>query len=87
MKVLDYDDRGATIRMDQRELLLAMALVQEGRASFDCNNESGQALDQLFSSANVLVEQARREQVKLNLKQQKISTVVAPGSDLQQDAS
>jgi hypothetical protein len=87
MKVLDYDDQGATVRLDQRELLLAMALVQEGRASFGCDNASGKALDQLLSSANVLVEQARREQLRLSLKQQKIRTVVAPGADLRQDAS
>jgi len=87
MKILEHDGRGATIQLEQRELLLVMALVQEGRASFGCDTESGQALDQLFSSANVMVEQARRDDIKMSMQQQKISTVVVPGSELQQDAS
>lgn len=87
MKILKHDGRGATLQFDQRELLLTMALVQEGRASFGCNTESGQALDQQFSSANVMVEEARREVLKLSMQQQKISTVVEPDTDLQQDVS
>jgi hypothetical protein len=87
MKILKHDGRGATIRLEQQELLLVMALVQEGRTSFGCNTESGQALDQLFSSANVMVEQTRRDNIRLKMQQQKISTVVAPGSELRQDAS
>ena len=59
MKILKHDSLVATFHLDQRELLLVMALVQEGRASFGCDTESGQALDELFSSANLLVEQAR----------------------------
>jgi hypothetical protein len=87
MKILEYDARGATLRLDQRELLLVMALVQEGRTSFGCDTESGLALDQLFSSANILVEQARRDDLRQTMQQQKISTVVAPGAELQKDAS
>jgi len=87
MKILEHDGQGATIRLDQRELLLVMALVQEGRASFGCNTESGVALDQLFSSANVLVEEARRRNLKQSMRRQKISTVVPPESDYRQDAS
>lgn len=87
MKILEYDAHSATVQLDQRELLLVMALVQEGRISFGCDTESGKALDQLFSSANVLVEQARRDQLKLTMQQQKISTVVAPRTEFQKDAS
>jgi hypothetical protein len=87
MKILQHNAQGATIQLDQRELLLVMALVQEGRESFKCNTESGKALDQLFSSANVLVEEARRENLKMTMQQQKISTVVCPQPELQQDAS
>ena len=87
MKLLEHNAQGATIKLDQRELLLVMALIQEGRESFGCNTDSGKALDQLFSSANVFVEGARRKNLKKTMQQQKISTVVAPESELQQDAS
>ena len=87
MNLLEHSARGATIQLDQRELLLVMALVQEGRESFGCHTESGLALDQLFSSANVLVEQARRKSLKKSMLQQKISTVVSPNSNPHKDAS
>jgi hypothetical protein len=87
MKLLEHSAQGATIQLDQRELLLVMALVQEGRESFGCHTESGRALDQLFSSANVLVEQARRENLKKTMLQQKIGIVVLPESGLHKDAS
>ena len=86
MNILEHNAQGATIHLDQRELLLVMALLQEGRESFGCNTNSGKALDQLFSSANVLVEEARRKGLKLT-QQQKISTVASPDPELQQDAS
>ncbi len=86
MNILEHNDQGATIHLEQRELLLVMALLQEGRESFGCNTNSGKALDQLFSSANVLVEEARRKGLKLT-QQQKISTVASPEPELQQDAS
>ena len=87
MNILEHNAQGATIKLDQRELLLVMALIQEGRESFGCNTDSGKALDQLFSSANVFVEEARRKNLKKTMQQQKISTVVAPESEPQQDAS
>ena len=87
MNILEHNAEGATIQLDQRELLLVMALLQEGRESFGCNTNSGKALDQLFSSANVLVEEARRKSLKKTMQQQKISTVAAPESELQKDAS
>ena len=87
MKILEHDAQGATVRLDQRELLLVMALVQEGRLSFGCDTESGKALDELFSRANVLVEQARRSSLKRTMQRQKISTVIPPETDYPQDAS
>lgn len=60
VSILEYGAKGATIRLDQRELLLVMALIQECRESFGCNTDSGRALDELFTSANRLVEEARR---------------------------
>ena len=87
MNILEHDAQGATIRLDQRELLLVMALVQEGRVSFGCDTESGRALDQLFSSANILVEEARRSSLKRSMQRQKISIVVPPEPDYPQDAS
>ena len=60
MDLLDYDDEGATLRLEQRELLMLMALIQEGRDSFSCTSRIGAELDGLVSSANILVEQERR---------------------------
>ena len=87
MNILEHSAEGATIQLDQRELLLVMALLQEGRESFECNTDIGKALDQLFCSANVLVEEARRKSLKKTMQQQKISTVASPELELQQDAS
>ena len=75
MNLLEHNAQGATIHLDQRELLLVMALIQEGRQSFGCNTDTGKALDELFSSANVLVEEARRSSLKKTMVRQKISMV------------
>jgi hypothetical protein len=72
MNILEHSAQGATLRLDQRELLLVMALIQEGRESFGCNTVSGQALDALFSTANAMVEQARRRSLKQFVVWQKI---------------
>jgi hypothetical protein len=77
MNILEHDTQGATIRFDQRELLLVMALVQEGRESFGCNTDSGKAVDELFSLANLLVEDARRGNLKHPRIRQKIHLVAA----------
>ena len=87
MKLLDHDAQGATIQFGQRELLLVMALIQEGRESFGCNTQTGRVLDEFFSSANVKVEEARRKSLEKTMLRQKISTVAAPEPDLQKDAS
>ena len=84
MNILEHNGKGATIHLDQRELLMVMALVQEGRDSFECNGLSGKALDQLFSTANIMVEEARRNDLKKNMMQQKIGTVAAPASSSDQ---
>ena len=60
MNLLNHNTKGATFHLDGRELLMVMALVQEGRDSFECDGDTGQALDEMFCSAVVLVEQARR---------------------------
>lgn len=87
MNLLEHDAHGATIRLEQQELLLVMALVQEGRDSFGCETPSGQALDRLLRSANLLVEEARRENLKATMLRHKIGTVVPPEPGHPQDAS
>lgn len=87
MDILEHTARGATIQLDQRELLLVMALIQEGRESFGCHTDSGRALDDFFCSVNVLVEETRRETVRKTMLRHKISTVASPEPDLHQDAS
>ena len=59
MNLINHNAEGATIHLNPRELLMVMALVQEGRCSFECEGETGQALDQLFCSAVVKVQEAR----------------------------
>jgi hypothetical protein len=87
MNILNHNAQGATVQLDQRELLLVMALIQEGRESFECNTDSGKALDKLFSSANVLVEQARRANLEKTMIQQKIRTVASPEPAMRNDAA
>ena len=87
MNILEHDAHGASIQLNQRELLLVMALVQEGRQSFGCTTDTGKALDELFSSANVLVEEARREALKKSMVRHKISLVATLENALHKDAS
>lgn len=75
ISLLEHSAEGATVQLDQRELLLVMALIQEGRESFGCNTDTGKALDQFFSSTNVQVEEARRKQIKKAMMRQTISVV------------
>lgn len=76
ISLLEHSAEGATIQLGQRELLLLMALIQEGRESFGCNTDTGEALDQFFCSTNIQVEEARRKQLKKALMRQKITAVV-----------
>lgn len=78
MNLISHTAQGATIQLGQRELLLVMALIQEGRESFGCDTDTGKALDQFFCSANVLVEETRRETLKNSMLRQKISLVATP---------
>ncbi len=87
MNLLEYDGHGATIRLGQRELLLVMALIQEGRESFGCVTDTGESLDEFFCSVNLNVEQTRRKHLSRSLMRQKIGTVAAPQSQRQQDVS
>ena len=64
MSILEHSADGATIRFDQRELLLGMTLMEEGRKYLACHTDSARVLDEVFTSANVLVEVARRKKLK-----------------------
>lgn len=87
MNLLEYDGHGATIQLGQRELLLVMALIQEGREAFGCNTDTGKALDQFFCSVNLNVEQTRRKHLTKSLMRQKIGTVAALQSEARKDVS
>ena len=87
MNLLDHNAQGATFHLDQRELLMVMALVQEGRDSFECEGKTGRAIEQLFCSAVVMVEEARYMEMKKNGLLQKVGQVAEPQPDLQQEIS
>jgi hypothetical protein len=87
MRIVEHNSHGATLHLDQRELLMVMALVQEGRDSFECNGQTGRALDELFSSANIMVEEARRADLRNNMLQQTIETFVINEDDSQDNVS
>jgi len=65
MNLLKHNAQGATIHLDERELLMIMALVQEGRVSFECDSPTGRALDELFSQAVILVGEARKTSLEV----------------------
>ena len=65
MDLLNHNAEGATIHLDARELLMIMALIQEGRIAFECDSPTGLALDKLFSNAVVLVEEARKSRLQM----------------------
>ncbi len=77
MKILRYTSKSAVIDLSQPELLLAMALIQEGREALQCNSDASKALDTLFVSANILVEQARRKALKRRTSEHGGNVVVA----------
>ncbi len=60
MNLVNHNAEGATIHLDPRELLMVMALVQEGRCSFECEGQTGSDLDRLFCAAVTRVQEARR---------------------------
>jgi hypothetical protein len=59
MKLLNHDAEGASIHLDETELRMVMVLIQEGRLAFECDSPTGEALDALFRSAAMLVQEAR----------------------------
>ncbi|MEZ5573876.1 MAG: hypothetical protein R3E64_17955 [Halioglobus sp.] len=83
----DHSASAVTIGMDQGELLLVMALVQEGRQSFGCNTDAGRAVEALFCSAKVLVEYACRRNLTRPLMRQRIQQVATPEPAQQRDSS
>jgi hypothetical protein len=87
INLLEHSAQGATIQLGQRELLLVMALIQEGRESFGCNTDTGEALDEFFSVTNVHVEEARRKVQKKAMMRQKIRLVIEPYTATRKGAS
>jgi hypothetical protein len=77
INLLHHDAESAVIELGQRELLLLMALVKEGRDSNGCDASHGTLLDDFFISANVLVEKARREVLKTQTVGGMASKIVA----------
>jgi len=59
MNLLNHNAVGATIHLEEKELLMLTMLIQEGRISFECDSPTGQALDHLFRQATMLVNRAR----------------------------
>jgi hypothetical protein len=87
ISLLEHNAQGATIHLGQRELLLVMALIQEGRESFGCNTETGELLDKFFCSANIQVEEARRKQLKQTMMRQKMKVVTQTATSPRKGAS
>lgn len=87
MTLLEHDATSATIQLGQRELLLLMALIQEGRESFGCNTDTGKALDQFFCAANLKVEETRRKHIVKSLMRHKVSAVPVPEPGRHKDVS
>ena len=61
MNIQAHSGQSVVIELGQRELIVALTMIQEARDSFDCSNETGKSLVELFCSANALVEEARRK--------------------------
>lgn len=59
MKLVNVNAEGATIHLEEFELRMAMALIQEGRIAFECDSPTGSDLNELFKSAAKLVYRAR----------------------------
>jgi hypothetical protein len=59
MNLIGHDGKEATIHLDGRELLMIMILIQRRRFSFQCDDPTGQALDELLCSAVEMADAAR----------------------------
>jgi hypothetical protein len=75
LKILDYSAKSATVQFGQNELLLVMALLQEGRDSLGSNSRISKAIDRQFTLANILVEDERRVAVSGKIPRGKIKEV------------
>jgi len=58
MKLINQTANKVTIELTRHELHLASALIQEGRISHECESPEGQALEDGFRSAVIMVEEA-----------------------------
>ena len=65
MELIDQTAEGATIHLDESELHVAMALIQEGRSASDHHRLTDQALEELFRTAALLVHAARKADQKI----------------------
>jgi hypothetical protein len=66
MELIDQTTEGATIHLDERELHMVMALIQEGRSTSGHDCLTGRALEELFRTAAWLVGEARTAGQKNN---------------------
>jgi hypothetical protein len=60
MKLLDHNPEGAIIHFSKKELWTMLALVQEGRIAFECNEPLGQALDDGLRNMARLISEAEK---------------------------
>lgn len=78
INLLHHSSTSAVIELGQPELLLAMALIQEGKDVLGCISNDSKALDQLFVAANILVEQARRQALQKRTSKHLTDQAAAP---------
>ena len=60
MQLIDHDADGATLRLDQKELLMMYALVQEGRIVFECDSPRGLAIEKCLQGAAMRIAKAQK---------------------------
>ena len=80
MDLIKHNAQGATIHLNEWELVIAMALIQEGRDSFECQGKTGKALDNLFSTAVALVDQARQSALQPQTREEPAPIKTAPAT-------
>jgi hypothetical protein len=64
MELIDQTAEGATIHLDESELHVTMALIQEGRGASGHDRLTGLSLEELFRTAAWLVQAARKADQK-----------------------
>ena len=60
MQLIDHDAEGAILRIDQKELLMMYALVQEGRIAFECDSPRGLAIEKGLQGAAMRIAKAQK---------------------------